>query len=153
MQDRSRFRSRSDQFLSAATRTVSCWPTIDPAAKDQTSKPDADDIVSLMTPARLRRVGREMRMLIDGPDNENEPDPSLLRLIARAHDIQERLCQDFNLTVRDTAREERYHVRLHPHAAATSLACTRYHYGDCQCSTTATAECKVSNAPSVAAAY
>ena len=47
-----------------------------------------------------------MRMLVDGPDNENVPDPSLLKLIARAHDIQDRLCQDTNLTVRDIAREE-----------------------------------------------
>ena len=47
-----------------------------------------------------------MRMLVEGPDNENELDPSLLKLIARAHDVQERLCQDTNLTVRDIAREE-----------------------------------------------
>ena len=79
---------------------------LDPVAQDQTSKPNADDAVSLTTPARLRRVGREMRMLVDGSDNENVPDPSLLRLIARAHDIQDRLCQDTNLTVRDIAREE-----------------------------------------------
>lgn len=45
-------------------------------------------------------------MLVDDPDSENEPDPSLLRLIARAHDIQDQLCQDTNLTVRDIAREE-----------------------------------------------
>jgi hypothetical protein len=45
-------------------------------------------------------------MLVDGSDNEDVPDPSLLRLIARAHDIQERLCHDTNLTVRDVAREE-----------------------------------------------
>jgi hypothetical protein len=80
--------------------------SLDPAAQDQTSKPNADDAVSLTTPARLRRVGREMRMLVDGPDNENEPDPSLLRLIARAHDIQERLSRATNLTVREIAREE-----------------------------------------------
>ena len=79
---------------------------LDPATQDQTLKPDADDIVSLTTPARLRRIGREVRMLVDGPDSENEPDPSLLRLIARAHDIQDRLCHDTDLTVRDIAREE-----------------------------------------------
>ncbi len=79
---------------------------LDPGPQDHTAKPNADDTVSLSTPARLRRVGREMRMLVDGPDNQNEPDPSLLRLIVRAHDIQERLCQDTNLTVRDIAHEE-----------------------------------------------
>jgi site-specific DNA recombinase len=33
-------------------------------------------------------------------------DPSLLRIIARAHDIQERLIQNTDLTVHDIAREE-----------------------------------------------
>jgi hypothetical protein len=79
---------------------------LDPVPQDQTSKPNADDTASLSTPARLRRVGREMRMLVDGSDNAAEPDPSLLRLLARAHDIQDRLCQDTDLTVRDIAHEE-----------------------------------------------
>ena len=34
-------------------------------------------------------------------------DPSLLRIIARAHDIQARLIQNTELTVHDIAREER----------------------------------------------
>jgi DNA invertase Pin-like site-specific DNA recombinase len=79
---------------------------LDPVPQDQTSKPNTDDTVSLSTPARLRRIGREMRMLVDGSDNEDVPDPSLLRLLARVYDIQDRLCQDTNLTVRDIAREE-----------------------------------------------
>ena len=91
-------------------------------------------------------------MLVDDPDSENEPDPSLLRLIARAHDIQDQLCQDTNLTVRDIARG-RYHVRLHLYAAATSLARARHHHGDRQWSTTAAVERQVPNAAGVAVAY
>ena len=44
--------------------------------------------------ARLKRVGREMRMLVENADGQTSPDPALLRVIARAHDFQERLAQD-----------------------------------------------------------
>jgi hypothetical protein len=66
-----------------------------------------NDVVTLATPARLKRVGREMRMLIDNPDDHAAADPSLLRIIARAHDIQARLIQNTALTVHDVAHEER----------------------------------------------
>jgi site-specific DNA recombinase len=46
-------------------------------------------------------------MLIDGADKQTAADPSLLRVIARAHDIQGRLIQNTELTVHDIAREER----------------------------------------------
>jgi site-specific DNA recombinase len=61
----------------------------------------------LSVPARLKRVGREMRMLVDDAHDQTAPDSSLLRVIARAHDIQARLNQNTNLTVHDIAREER----------------------------------------------
>jgi hypothetical protein len=48
-----------------------------------------------------------MRMLVDGPDDQTADDPSLLRVIARAHDNQGRLIQNTNRTVHDIAREER----------------------------------------------
>ena len=47
-----------------------------------------------------------MRMLVDGPDDQAAADPSLLRIIARAHDIQGRLSQNTKLTVHDIARDE-----------------------------------------------
>ena len=58
-------------------------------------------------PARLKRVGREMRMLVENTDDQTTADPGLLRIIARAHDIQARLIQNTELTVHDIAREER----------------------------------------------
>ena len=63
--------------------------------------------MTLSVPARLKRVGREMRMLVEGADDQAAADPSLLRVIARAHDIQGRLSQNTYLTVHDIAREER----------------------------------------------
>ena len=68
---------------------------------------NSDDVVTLKTPARLKRVGREMRMLVGNSGDQTAADPSLLRIIARAHDIQARLIQNTELTVHDIAREER----------------------------------------------
>jgi site-specific DNA recombinase len=53
----------------------------------------------------MKRVGREMKLLVDDDANRT-PDMSLLRIVARAHDIQTRLAQDTTLTVHDVARDE-----------------------------------------------
>jgi site-specific DNA recombinase len=66
-----------------------------------------DDIHTLTADARLARVGREMKMLVDGHNNHATADPSLLRIVARAHDIQSRLIQNTQLSVHDIARQER----------------------------------------------
>ena len=81
--------------------------SIDLAAQHQRSDPASHDVMTLRVPARLQRVGREMRMLVEGADDQTVADPSLLRVIARAHDIQGRLSQNTDLTVHDIAREER----------------------------------------------
>jgi site-specific DNA recombinase len=61
----------------------------------------------LTVKARLQRVGREMRMLVENADGQTSADPGLLRIIARAHNIQERLMQDTDLTVPAIASHER----------------------------------------------
>jgi hypothetical protein len=66
-----------------------------------------DPIVNLTAAIHLKRVGREMKLLIDGSNDNSDPDMSLLRIIARAHDIHARLAEDTKLTVHDVAREER----------------------------------------------
>jgi hypothetical protein len=43
-------------------------------------------------------------MLVEGADDKAEIDTSLLRVVARAHDIQRRLSQNTELTVHDVAR-------------------------------------------------
>ena len=75
-------------------------------AEPESGTVPSDDVVTLTAPARLKRVGREMRMLIEGSDDQTDADPSLLRIIARAHDIQGRLSQNTKLTVHDIARDE-----------------------------------------------
>jgi site-specific DNA recombinase len=81
--------------------------SIDLAAEPQRSVPASHDVMTLSVPARLKRVGREMRMLVEGADDQTAADPSLLRVIARAHDFHGRLNQNTDLTVHDIAREER----------------------------------------------
>ena len=51
------------------------------------------DMLRLTVPVGLKRVGREMRMLVENADDQTPADPSLLRIIARAHHIQARLIQ------------------------------------------------------------
>jgi site-specific DNA recombinase len=68
--------------------------------------PNQNDALQILSvPAKLKRVDRQMKMLIDR-DNDCVPDPSLLRVVARAHDIQSRLAHNSELSVRDVAREE-----------------------------------------------
>jgi site-specific DNA recombinase len=45
-----------------------------------------------------------MRMLVENSDDPTAADLSLLRIVARAHDIQIRLTQNVELTVHDVAR-------------------------------------------------
>ena len=61
-----------------------------------TGKPGSvcDDTLTLTVNARLQRVGREMRMLVESADGQTSADPGLLRVIARGHDFQQRLMQD-----------------------------------------------------------
>jgi site-specific DNA recombinase len=81
--------------------------SIEQTIQDQRQDRNVDNVVTLATPARFKRVGREMRMLVENSDDHTAADPSLLRIIARAHDIQARLIQNTKLTVHDIAREER----------------------------------------------
>jgi len=67
----------------------------------------AGDTLKLKVKARLRRVGREMKLVVNNADDLTAADPGLLRIIARAHDFQERLAQDPNLTVPAIASQER----------------------------------------------
>jgi site-specific DNA recombinase len=49
-------------------------------------------------------------MLVENADGQTLADPGLLRVIARAHDFQERLAQDPNLTVPILANQERLSI-------------------------------------------
>jgi DNA invertase Pin-like site-specific DNA recombinase len=66
----------------------------------------SEHMITLTARAELKRVGREMKLLVDD-DANGPPDLGLLRILARAHDVQMRLAQDTSLTVHDVARDER----------------------------------------------
>jgi site-specific DNA recombinase len=64
-------------------------------------------LLKLRVKARLQRVGREMKLAGHNADDQRQADPGLLRIIARAHDFQERLMQDPDLTIPAIANQER----------------------------------------------
>jgi hypothetical protein len=64
------------------------------------------DILKLKVKARLQRVGREMKLVVHNADDRTAADPGLLRVIARAHDFQQRLMQNPDLTVPAIASQE-----------------------------------------------
>jgi site-specific DNA recombinase len=65
------------------------------------------DILKLKVKARLQRVGREMKLVVHNAEDRAAADPGLLRIVARAHDFQERLIQDPDLTVPAIVSRER----------------------------------------------
>ncbi len=68
-----------------------------------------EDRLTLSVPARLKRTGMETRMIIDGRnpyDSEAKPDPSLVKLLAKAHVLQEKLVTGDGLSVGQIAERE-----------------------------------------------
>ena len=80
--------------------------SIELAMQRGTPDNEAKDVLTLTVRARLQRVGREMEMLVENTDDQTKADPGLLRIVARAHDIQERLLQNVELTLHALASEE-----------------------------------------------
>ena len=80
--------------------------SFDSAIQGGRSEPDANDILTLKVPARLQRVGREMKLLVENSDDQAKADPGLLRVIARAHDFQDRVMQNNNMTLHAIASQE-----------------------------------------------
>ena len=87
---------------------------IDLTTQDGQTNTGSKDVLTLTVMARLQRVGREMKMLVENTDDQTTADPGLLRIVARAHDIQERLMQNTDLTVHAIASQE--------HLRTTSIA-------------------------------
>ena len=82
-------------------------PATDLTTQEGQTDSDFNDILTLTVMARLQRVGREMRMLVENSDDQTTADPGLLRIVARAHEIQQRLMQNTDLTVHVIASQER----------------------------------------------
>ena len=62
--------------------------------------------MTLTIPARLKRVGKEMKILIEDGSDSASPDTSLVRVLVRAHVIRDRFLADKSLTLDEIAKSE-----------------------------------------------
>jgi site-specific DNA recombinase len=60
--------------------------------------------VTLTIPARLKRVGKEMKILIENGSDSASPNTSLVRVLVRAHMIRDRFLADKSLTLDEIAK-------------------------------------------------
>ena len=60
----------------------------------------------LTIPARLKRTGIEMRMVVEGGSEPANVDPVLVRLLLRAHAICARMLEEPSLSLKEIAAEE-----------------------------------------------
>ena len=81
--------------------------TLEPSLAPPAPASHPGDLLILKVKARLQRVGREMKLVVHNAEDRAAADPGLLRIVARAHDFQERLIQDPDLTVPAVASQER----------------------------------------------
>jgi hypothetical protein len=82
-------------------------PSSGPSTQRGKTDKESEDLLTLKVKARLQRVGREMRMLVENRGDQTLADPGLLRIITRAHDIHERLMQSTDLPLHAIASQER----------------------------------------------
>ncbi|MGH6725918.1 MAG: recombinase family protein, partial [Pseudolabrys sp.] len=72
-----------------------------------TTQPNTDDhFVTLTIPVRLKRVGNEMKMIVEDGSDPATPDASLVRVLVRAHMIRDRILADKSLTLEEIAKSE-----------------------------------------------
>lgn len=64
------------------------------------------NLTVLTIPARLKRTGIEMRMVIEDGSEPAKVDPGLVRLLLRAHAIRDRQLEDPSLPLKEIAVEE-----------------------------------------------
>jgi hypothetical protein len=82
-----------------------CCDSTQPGNERESGNGESEDDVILFAAARLKRAGREMRMVVEGSDSASAADPSLLKMFARAHEIQAHLLRNPQLSIHDIARE------------------------------------------------
>jgi DNA invertase Pin-like site-specific DNA recombinase len=62
-------------------------------------------LTTLTIPARLKRAGIEMKLVVDDGSEPANVDPVLVRLLLRAHDIRTRVLEEPSLTLKEIAGE------------------------------------------------
>jgi hypothetical protein len=63
-------------------------------------------VTTLSIPARLKRTGKEMRIIVGDGSKPATPDTGLVRLLVRANAIRDQLLADRSLTFEDIAKTE-----------------------------------------------
>jgi hypothetical protein len=77
------------------------------AAASNTNPTQPEDRMILSIPATLQRAGHELRFVIAGDQRTPDPDPALLRILARAHVIRDRFFTVEGLTIEEVAVQEK----------------------------------------------
>jgi len=71
------------------------------------AQPEANRLVSTVSiPARLKRTGKEMRIILSNGSDPSVPDSGLVRLLVRANAIRDQLLADQSLTFEDITKSE-----------------------------------------------
>jgi site-specific DNA recombinase len=63
-------------------------------------------VVRLSLAAQLKRTGKEMKFVVEGDGTERSADPSLLRLVVRAHGLARRLAESPGSSLEDVASQQ-----------------------------------------------
>jgi site-specific DNA recombinase len=63
-------------------------------------------VTTVSIPARLKRAGKEMRIIVDDGSEPGTPDTSLVRLLVRANAIRDQLLADRSLTLEEIAKSQ-----------------------------------------------
>ncbi len=71
----------------------------------QAPREETESVLSV--PARLKRTGMEMNMLIDGENGKSNPDPALVSLNVKAHTVKESLPSCSVMEFSELARHHR----------------------------------------------
>ncbi|WP_266349687.1 IS3 family transposase [Kaistia dalseonensis] len=79
----------------------------EPALAPHSSERGARDIILLTVHVAFRRSGFELRLVVPGKETGARPDHSLVRLVARAHQMRDRLVADPDRTITQLAEQER----------------------------------------------
>ena len=66
----------------------------------------AGEVTTLFIPARLKRAGKEMKIIVEDGSEPAIPDAGLVRLLVRANVIRDRLLADRSLTLEEIAKAE-----------------------------------------------
>ncbi len=74
--------------------------------KEKTQSEANRQVITLSIPGRLKRTGKEMRIIVSDGSEPATPDIGLVRLLVRANAIRNQLLTDRSLTLEDIAKTE-----------------------------------------------